>query len=203
MKRLLGIALAAVLAASLSACAQGKESESKESESSAHPTVSAPAAPAGSVNSADGMFQVKIPDPYLDAFASSNGQNLPDAQVILAPPAAYAIEGIVPAIVIDNARVVTDADAVESTAKEDPQFKSMRNFKQLESPPAGHANVLYVTWEYTRDDVALQMFMCFISGNNLAYAIKQEIPVSGLSNFSPAIEDIVRSWTWLPGAEDN
>lgn len=178
-----------------------KNNEEKQLESQWNQSIAASPAPQGWINSKDGAFRVKIPDKYLDAYDAVSGQKLPDAQVILALPASAALNGYVPALVIDHAKANSDPDVVEDTLKKDKIYKDYKDFTVLKPIEIEGLNVLSMTWKYTYKEIQMTAFMTMVSGNNHAYAIKQDVPDYALETYKPIVDTVLQTWTWNESLE--
>ncbi|WP_249288470.1 hypothetical protein [Mobiluncus mulieris] len=189
LRGLLVVALAAV---SLSACRE----EPPKQQSQWNQAVKAAPAPKGWVNAKDGAFRVKIPGSYLDAYEAAGGEKLPDAQVILSLPSAQAIHGYIPVLVIDHAKVTSDPELVKSTLKQDTIYKDFKDFTVLTPTKVEGLNVLAMKWYYTYHEVEMTAFMTMVSGNNHAYALKQDVPNYALDTYQPIVEAVLQTWTW-------
>lgn len=174
-----------------------KPSQSSSASEKTPKPVKVPPAPEGWVNSTDGIFRVQIPTGYLDAMANIKPEAAPDARVVLAMPSSAALYGAVPNVVIDKAKVITDASVVKNTISSDAaNYPDMHDFETLDPPKNGELNVLYVDWKYSFRGTPYRAYVCFVSGNNNSYAIKQELPEEALGKTEIVIPGIVTSWTW-------
>lgn len=158
--------------------------------------VNAAPAPDGWVNGKDGAFRIQIPPNYLDAYDAVSGQKLPDAQVILSLPSDLALNGYIPALVIDHAKATSDPDVVKATLKEDDIYKDFTEFTVLHPTKVEGLNVLSMSWKYRYQEVEMTAFMTMVSGNNHAYALKQDVPDYALETYKPIVDTVLKTWTW-------
>lgn len=183
---------AAVCLTVLSACIGEKKSPEKRINN----PISAAPAPPGWVNSKDGAFRIKLPESYLDAYDAVSGQELPDAQVILSLPSSLALNGYVPVLVIDHAQATTDPDIVKKNLAQDEIYRDFTDFTVLNPTQVEGMNILEMTWRYRYQEVEMTAFLTMASGNNYAYALKQDIPDYALETYQPIIDVVLSSWTW-------
>lgn len=189
---LAGILLGVVALSGLSACAK----EKTKTPTQWNATIVTTPAPEGWVNGKDGAFRVQIPPSYLDAYEAISGSKLPDAQVVLSLPSDKALNGYVPVMVIDHAKATSDPDEVEKNLKQDPIYKGYKNFTVLNPTQVEGLNVLEMKWNYVYQEVEMTAFMTLVSGNNHAYALKQDVPDYALETYQPIIDSVLKSWTW-------
>lgn len=191
-KQILAAALLIPLTAAMStACAKEEKPPSQWNT-----TIRTTPAPEGWLNSKDGAFRIQVPSAYLDAYDAVSGSKLPDAQMILSLPSENALNGYVPVLVIDHAKATSDPDVVESNLKEDPVYKGYKNFTVLNPTQVEGLNVLEMKWQYVFQEVEMTAFMTMVSGNNHAYALKQDVPDYALDTYQPIIDQVLKTWTW-------
>lgn len=162
-------------------------------------TIKADPAPDGWVNSADGAFRIKIPENYHDAFETVGGKELPDAQVILSMSSDLALNGYIPALVIDHSQVVSDPKDIEAALKKDDIYKDYANFTVLNPVKVEGMNVLEMKWNYVYQEVQMTAFLSVVSANNHSYALKQDVPDYALEAYQPIIDTVLKTWTWNKG----
>jgi hypothetical protein len=189
---LVGIVLSAVALSGLSACAK-KDSETATQWNS---TIVTTPAPKGWINGKDGAFRVQIPSSYLDAYDAISGSKLPDAQVVLSLSSDKSLNGYVPVMVIDHAKANSDPDEVQKNLKQDPIYKDYKKFTVLNPTQVEGLNVLEMKWNYVYQEVEMTAFMTLVSGNNHAYALKQDVPDYALETYQPIIDSVLKTWTW-------
>ena len=188
----MGILLGVVALSGLSACAK---SETK-TPTQWNATITTTPAPQGWINGKDGAFRVQIPPYYLDAYEALSGSKLPDAQVVLSLPSDKALNGYIPVMVIDHAKATSDPDEVEKNLKQDPIYKGYQKFTVLNPTQVEGLNVLEMKWNYVYQEVEMTAFMTLVSGNNHAYALKQDVPDYALETYQPIIDSVLKTWTW-------
>lgn len=176
---------------SLTGCVKEKKPSSPWNQ-----PVKAQPAPKGWINSKDGAFRIKIPSPYLDAYDAVSGEKLPDAQIILSLPSNLALNGYIPVLVVDHAKANSDPDLVKESLKGDQIYKGYRDFNVLNPTQVEGLNVLEMTWKYTYQEVQMTAFMTMVSGNDHAYALKQDVPDYALETYRPIIDTVLKTWTW-------
>ena len=191
-RSLAGILLGVVALSGLSACAK----EETKTPTQWNATIVTTPAPEGWVNGKDGAFRVQIPPSYLDAYDAISGSKLPDAQGVLTLPSGKALNGYVPVMVIDHAKATSDPDEVEKNLKQDPIYKGYKKFTVLNPTQVEGLNVLEMKWNYVYQEVEMTAFMTLVSGNNHAYALKQDVPDYALETYQPIIDSVLKSWTW-------
>lgn len=188
----MGILLGVVALSGLSACVK---SETK-TPTQWNATITTTPAPQGWINGKDGAFRVQIPPYYLDAYEALSGSKLPDAQVVLSLPSDKALNGYIPVMVIDHAKATSDPDEVEKNLKQDPIYKGYQKFTVLNPTQVEGLNVLEMKWNYVYQEVEMTAFMTLVSGNNHAYALKQDVPDYALETYQPIIDSVLKTWTW-------
>lgn len=187
-----GILLGVVALSGLSACAKPET----KTPTQWNATITTTPAPQGWINGKDGAFRVQIPPYYLDAYEALSGSKLPDAQVVLSLPSDKALNGYIPVMVIDHAKATSDPDEVEKNLKQDPIYKGYQKFTVLNPTQVEGLNVLEMKWNYVYQEVEMTAFMTLVSGNNHAYALKQDVPDYALETYQPIIDSVLKTWTW-------
>ena len=51
-------------------------------------------------------------------------------------------------------------------------------------------------WKYTFQEGQMTAFMTLVSGNNHAYAFKQDVPDYAMETYRPIIDTVLKTWTW-------
>lgn len=192
----LGIIVAVIVLGLMSFGLVGCAGEKKSGKSPWNQTIKTTPAPSGWVNSKDGAFRVKIPPAYLDAYDAVQGTKLPDAQVVLSLPSDMALNGYIPVMVIDHAKATSDPQMVEKSLKTDDIYKDYTDFVVLNPTQVEGLNVLEMKWKYTFQEVQMTAFMTLVSGNNHAYAFKQDVPDYAMETYRPIIDTVLKTWTW-------
>ncbi|MDO5672364.1 MAG: hypothetical protein Q4G30_05850 [Actinomycetaceae bacterium] len=200
MKRL--VATIIVVAACLAGCSGGKGADDASPSGTQSPksptplpTLSAPAAPQGTVNSRDGAFNVTIPQGWYSLIDLIQGQ--PQLQVAVGEGESEANGEFLENVVIDASQSISTPEVLETTLKE--AYPGFAEFKVLDPPNIPDANVLFVSFKESSHGEPFRHYLCFVSGWGRAYAVKQDIPISIEEDTRIRLEELVKTWTWLPG----
>ena len=110
-----------------------------------------------------------------------------------------ALNGYIPALVIDHSQVVSDPKDIEAALKKDDIYKDYANFTVLNPVKVEGMNVLEMKWNYVYQEVQMTAFLSVVSANNRSYALKQDVPDYALEAYQPIIDTVLKTWTWNKG----